>query len=88
MNYGKNVLKSFSKQMSWISEAEASDVKSSSKLWSARNDKTCVRKKYQCYKHYFNAELIRLVNQTKISLLLKIQCKHHHYLYTDVVDNG
>ncbi len=74
--------------MSWISEAEASDVKSSTKLWSARNIKICVRKNYQLYKHYFNALLIRLVNQTMMSLLLKIKWKQPHYLYTEVVDNG
>jgi hypothetical protein len=34
-------------------------------------------------------ELIRLVDQTKISLLLKIELKqHHHYLYTKIVHNN
>jgi hypothetical protein len=37
------------------------------------------------YKTVFNAGLIRLVGQTKISLLLKIQQKQHNILYLKIV---
>ncbi len=33
----------------------------------------------------FSAVLIRLLGQTKISLLLKIQWRQHHYSYTKIV---
>jgi hypothetical protein len=37
---------------------------------------------------WFNAWIIRLVGQTKRSVLLKIQWKQHHYSYTKFVYNG